>query len=74
MFRKIVIVDGDTLVIPGLKKSRGKKVEVTLKALSEKRKSHKNLKQYFGKLKPEGDAVEFQKKVRAEWEEREKSF
>jgi hypothetical protein len=74
MFRKIMVVNGDTLVIPELKKYRGKKVEVTLKTLSEKRKSHKSLKQYFGTLKPEGDALEFQKKVRAEWEEREKSF
>ncbi|MCP5105565.1 MAG: hypothetical protein GY950_19420 [bacterium] len=74
MFRKIVVVNGDTLVIPELKKFRGEKVEITLKTLSEKRKSRKNLKHYFGKLKTESDAVAFQKKVRAEWEEREKSF
>lgn len=74
MFRKIMVVNGDTLVIPGLKEYHGKKVEVILKTLTEKRKNHKNLKQYFGTLKPEGDAVEFQRKVRTEWEEREKSF
>ena len=74
MFRKIVVVNGDTLVIPELKDFQGKTVEVTLKTLSEKRKSHKNLKEYFGKLKPESDAVEFQKKVRAEWDEREKGI
>jgi hypothetical protein len=74
MFRKIMVVNGDTLVIPELKRYRGKKVEVTLKTLSEKGKNDKNLKKYFGTLKPEGDAMEFQKKVRAEWEERGKSF
>jgi len=74
MFRKIVVINGDTLVIPELNNFRGKKVEITLKTLPGKRKSRKSLKQYFGILKPEGDAVEFQKKMRSEWEEREKSF
>ncbi|NIM16051.1 MAG: hypothetical protein GTO45_28960 [Candidatus Aminicenantes bacterium] len=36
-----------------------------------KKKSLRNLKKYFGILKPSGDALEFQKKMRAEWDERE---
>lgn len=49
-------------------------MEITLIELSESEKPRKNLKEYFGILKTDEDALEFQKRVRAEWEEREKSF
>jgi hypothetical protein len=74
MFRKVMVVNGDTLTIPGLKKFKGKKVEITLNELSGKKESSKNLKKYFGILKPSVDPLEFQKKLRAEWDEREKFF
>ena len=73
MFRKIVVVSGDTLIVPELKQFKGRKVEITFKELEEERPT-KNLKKYFGILKPSGDPLEFQKKMRAEWDEREKSF
>jgi hypothetical protein len=74
MFRKVMVVNGDTLIIPGLKRFKGKKVEITLNELSEKKESSENLKKYFGILKTSVDALEFQKKLRAEWDEREKYF
>lgn len=72
MFRKVMFVNGDTLTIPGLKKYKGKKVEITLNELSEKKESSENLEKYFGILKSSVDGLEFQKKLRAEWDEREK--
>jgi hypothetical protein len=74
MFRKIVVVDGDTLTLPELKRFKGRKVEIILKELTEGKKPAENLEKYFGILKPSGDALKFQKKMRAEWDEREKSF
>jgi hypothetical protein len=74
MLKKTIVVNGDVLVLPELKKFQGRKVEITLKELSESEKPGKNLKEYFGILKTDEDALEFQKRVRAEWEEREKSF
>jgi hypothetical protein len=80
MLRKTVIVSGDTLVIPELKNFKGRKVEITLNELPErekfpiKKKSRKTLKDFFGKLNAGEDALEFQKRIRAEWDEREKSF
>lgn len=74
MLKKTIVVNGDVLVLPELKKFQGRKVEITLKELSESEKPRKNLKEYFGILKTDEDALEFQKRVRAEWEEREKSF
>jgi hypothetical protein len=74
MLRKIVEVNGDILVIPELKNFQGEKVEIILKKLSAKRKSSKNLKGFFGKLKTSDDGLAFQKRMRAEWEKREKSF
>ena len=69
-----MVVNGDTLIIPGLKKFNGKKVEITLNELPEKKESSENLKKYFGILKSDVDPLEFQKKLRAEWDEREKFF
>ena len=69
MLRKIVEVNSDTLVLPGLKDFLGKKVENTLKeftGITPPKK--KNLKEFFGKLRMEDDGLEFQKKMRAEWE------
>jgi hypothetical protein len=74
MFRKVMTVNGDTLIIPGLKRFNGKKVEITLNELPEKKESSENLKKYFGILKSDVDPLEFQKKLRAEWDEREKFF
>ncbi len=74
MFRKIVEVNGDTLVLPELKNFQGKKVEITLKEFPGRKKNKKNLMEFFGKLKFKEDALEIQKKMRAEWEKREKSF
>lgn len=74
MFRKIVEVNGNTLVIPELENFQGKRVEITLKEFPKKKKKDDNLKKFFGALDFDGDAVEFQKKMRAEWDEREKSF
>ena len=69
-----MVVNGDTLIIPGLKRFNGKKVEITLNELPEKKESSENLKKYFGILKFNVDPLEFQKKLRAEWDEREKFF
>ena len=69
-----MVVNGDTLIIPGLKRFNGKKVEITLNELPEKKESSENLKKYFGILKSDVDPLEFQKKLRAEWDEREKFF
>lgn len=74
MFRKVMVVNGDTLTIPGLKKFIGKKVEITLKELTVRKEFSENLKKYFGTLKPSVDALELQKKLRAEWDEREKFY
>ena len=74
MFRKVMVVNGDTLIIPELKRFNGKKVEITLNELPEEKESSENLKKYFGILKSNVDPLEFQKKLRAEWDEREKFF
>jgi hypothetical protein len=74
MLRRIVVVNGDTLTLPELNKFIGRKVEITLKEFSEPKNKGKNLKKYFGILNPGGDALDFQKKMRAEWNEREKSY
>lgn len=66
MFRKVVVVNGDTLVIPELKNFKGKKVEITFKEFPEEIKPDKNLKKYFGILKSKEDGMEIQKKLRAE--------
>ena len=69
-----MVVNGDTLIIPELKRFNGKKVEITLNELPEEKESSENLKKYFGILKSNVDPLEFQKKLRAEWDEREKFF
>lgn len=74
MFKKVLVINGDTLTIPELKQFNGKKIEITFKELAVKKKKNKNLMKYFGILEPDGDPLEFQKKVRAEWDEREKSY
>ena len=74
MFRKVVVINGDTLTIPELERFKGRKVEVTFKELNEKKEPGKNLKKHFGVLKRTEDPMEFQKRMRAEWDEREKSF
>lgn len=76
MLRRIVFVNGDTLTLPELNSFIGRKVEVTLKEFSERKEKGKNLKKYFGILTPGSscDALDFQKKMRAEWDEREKFF
>jgi hypothetical protein len=71
MLRRIVEVNGNTLVIPELQNFQGRKIEVILKELSGNRKSTRNLKAFFGTLKTDEDALEFQKRMRAEWEDRE---
>ena len=73
MLRRIVVVNGDTLTLPELNKFIGRKVEITLKEFTERKNKGKNLKKYFGILNPSGDALDFQKKMRAEWNDREKS-
>jgi hypothetical protein len=74
ILRKIVNVNGDTLVIPELKKFQGRKIEIIFREFSERKSSKKNLSEYSGSLRFAGDALEYQEKMRAEWEEREKSF
>ena len=74
MLKKIVTVNGETLTIPELKYFEGKKVEITLKELKKKKRSPKNLQRYFGSLRFEGDPLEFQKKLREEWQKAPESF
>jgi hypothetical protein len=74
MFSEVVVVNGDTLTIPELKRFNGRIVEVTLKELDEDREPGKNLKKHFGILKRVEEPMEFQKRMRTEWDEREKSF
>jgi hypothetical protein len=76
MLKRIVFVNGNTLTLPELNNFIGRKVEITLKEFSEKKEKGKNLKKYFGTLSPGSadDALHFQKKMRAEWDEREKFF
>jgi len=74
ILRKIVNVNGDTLVIPELKKFQGRKIEIIFREFSERKSSKKDLSEYFGSLRFTGDALEYQKKMRSEWEEREKFF
>ena len=74
MFKKVMTINGNTLTIPELEKFIGKKVEITLKELTPKKKKANNLMEFFGTLEPAEDPLEFQKKARAEWNEREKSF
>ncbi len=74
MLKKVITVNGDTLTMPELKRFSGKKVEITLKELTKRESRKKNLMEFFGTLEPTVDPLEFQKKVRAEWDEREKSF
>jgi|APIni6443716594_1056825.scaffolds.fasta_scaffold2320184_1 hypothetical protein len=76
MLRRIILVNGDTLTLPELNNFIGRKVEITLKEFSERKEKGKSLKKYFGTLSTGfvGDALEFQKRMRAEWDEREKFF
>lgn len=74
MLKKTMVINGDTLVIPELRRFKGRWVEITLKELSGGKKPKKDIKEYFGILKTDEDGMEFQKRVRAEWDKREKSF
>jgi len=74
MLRKTIEINGDTLIIPELKKFMGRKVTITLEEPPEEEKKGKYLKDFFGSLKLKDDAMQFQKKMRKEWDEREKSF
>jgi len=63
-----------SVVIPELQNFQGRKIEVILKEFTEKRKSSGTLKSFFGTLNTTEDALEFQKRMRNEWDDREKSF
>jgi hypothetical protein len=71
--RKIVDVKDSAIVLKDLAFFNNKRVEVIVLPLSpveEERGSNKtwNLRKFAGSIKKFGDGIEYQKKIRAEWE------
>jgi hypothetical protein len=71
--RKIVEVKNSSIVLKGLSPFNNKRVEVIILPLAEtEEKASKtkpmNLRKYAGCIKKFGDGLEYQRKIRAEWE------
>ncbi len=71
--RKIVDVKNSAIVLKDLASFNNKRVEVIvlpLHAIEEERALIKtgNLRKFAGSIKKFGDGIEYQKKIRAEWE------
>lgn len=71
--RKIVEVKNSAIVLKGLASFNNKRVEVIVLPFAEFEEEPeviktRNLRKFAGCMKKFGDGIEYQKKIRAEWE------